>query len=558
VIHANNIVNSVNEPRVSQRLITEVADGSIWVNLVRQSHENIDVDFSASNVAVNAYAINALYKPDVTTERLPQGYRMIILFPEHRDQRLKVLDTELRGRYSDIEVINEAIAERMHRVVQDKPVQIAICWRDYVYRVSGVKGNLYLFWCQSLQVIKRDALRNERRIDKITGFPLLVNTDGHLRILAYYPLVMGQMRGDKFYFLCPAAVKPSYNIAKPLYPHDKVRLKGSSPSSSGHLQQLQTFQIENDQRREIVGDHEVKGYEHAIEQLRQSNVAMGFVDPESEVEFLVYLEQHCPWFTNEDECLAMPAGEFHDKIANARQLYYVRRQFSKQLDGPGMPTGNDSDGNSDGSVTLRSGPTQKEIEDSQVAAFLCPSGDEEPVTKMTERTIIGNLVQQRQDTINDADAQRERHSHIQRLTISDEDESSSSTDVRQQQHPPRTPVRRGVVPTGMFQRENHRGSTAATYSRVKKSPSRQPTDPRFDLLGSSRGGTDESYSVSSGESSPVLPPAKDVTTMRPPAVAPIQITGRVSAYNSADSEPSPIDATYNSNSVELHFIRENN
>ena len=100
---------------------------------------------------------------------------------------------------------------------------------------------------------------------------------------------------------------------------------------------------------------------------------MGFVDPESEVDFLVYLQNNCPWFLNEDECLAMPAGEFHDKIAAARQLYYLRRQYSKQLDGPGLlnngnnNNNNNSSSSSDGSVTLREGPTQKEIEDSQVS-----------------------------------------------------------------------------------------------------------------------------------------------------------------------------------------------
>ncbi len=73
-----------NEPRVSNRLLTEVSDGSIWVNLVRNSHDSVEVDFSASNVAVNAYAINALYKPDLTPERLPQGHRMLFLFPEQR------------------------------------------------------------------------------------------------------------------------------------------------------------------------------------------------------------------------------------------------------------------------------------------------------------------------------------------------------------------------------------------------------------------------------------------------------------------------------------------
>lgn len=254
-------------------------------------------------------------------------------------------------------------------MVHDKPVQMAICWRDFVYRISGVKGNLYLFWCQSLQVIKRESLRSERRIDKVASFPLLVNTDGRLRILAYYPLVMGQMQVERVYFLCPAAVKPSYNLSKPLYPHDKASRLGQG-SPNGRLQQLQSFQIENEQRREIVGDHEVKGYEQAIEQLRQSSVAMGFVDPESEVDFLVYLQNNCPWFLNEDECLAMPAGEFHDKIAAARQLYYLRRQYSKQLDGPGLlNNGNNNNNNSDGSVTLREGPTQKEIEDSQVRLY---------------------------------------------------------------------------------------------------------------------------------------------------------------------------------------------
>lgn len=306
----------------------------------------------------------------------------------HRDQKFKVFDTEDRGRNADIEIVNETLHQRLHRVVHDKPVQMAICWRDFVYRISGVKGNLYLFWCQSLQVIKRESLRSERRIDKVASFPLLVNTDGRLRILAYYPLVMGQMQVERVYFLCPAAVKPSYNLSKPLYPHDKASRLGQG-SPNGRLQQLQSFQIENEQRREIVGDHEIKvrpffelcqscwknsqscvdqqGYEQAIEQLRQSSVAMGFVDPESEVDFLVYLQNNCPWFLNEDECLAMPAGEFHDKIAAARQLYYLRRQFSKQLDGPGLLDNVNNNNNSDGSVTLREGPTQKEIEDSQVS-----------------------------------------------------------------------------------------------------------------------------------------------------------------------------------------------
>ena len=186
---------------------------------------------------------------------------------------------------------------------------------------------------------------------------------------------------------------------------------------------------------------------------------------------------------------------------------------------------------------------------SQVAAFLCPSGDEEPMTRMTEKAIIGNLVQQQQDAINEADAYRERQSHIQRLGIeSPPPPPLSGTGSR-------LPVRRGIVPTGMFQRESHRGSTAATYARIKKSPSRQPTDPRFDLLASSNSSLREESVSSSGESSPVLPPAKEVTTTRPPAVAPIPIPVG-SRYTSVDSEPSPVDASANSNAVELHFIRE--
>ena len=82
VIHASEIHS--DEPRVSNRLLAEVADGSVWVNLVRSGHDSIEVDFSASNVAVNAYAINALYKPDLTAERLPRGHRMLFLFPEQR------------------------------------------------------------------------------------------------------------------------------------------------------------------------------------------------------------------------------------------------------------------------------------------------------------------------------------------------------------------------------------------------------------------------------------------------------------------------------------------
>ncbi len=174
-------------PGVAQRLQGLVKDDGIWVELMQMDNVR-DVDVSPTGVASNCYEPGNTYYIEITLQ-IPPKLCLILLFPDHEKHKQKVCYTDT---YNSVPAINKVIGERMSANPQ-YAAQIAVVWGDHIYRVTGIKGHLYLHWAVQIQVVNS----GETEVGKMESLPFLLVTNKHYGIRAVYPLFPGTDENGK-------------------------------------------------------------------------------------------------------------------------------------------------------------------------------------------------------------------------------------------------------------------------------------------------------------------------------------------------------------------------
>lgn len=196
---------------VTQRLQGLVRTDQIWVEMMMKDDNVRNVDFSPQNVKLNSYDPGT----DTTIEVDVQiGHKLclILLFPGINDQTKRVVYTDDHKGKEQLKGVNVILNERMTKDPACT-AQVAICYHDYVYRITGVTGILYVLWAVNIDLLSR----GESELAKMPNLPILVNTDGYWNIKAVYGVFPGQDDGGRVtpaLFMCRDDIKWSVDITK--------------------------------------------------------------------------------------------------------------------------------------------------------------------------------------------------------------------------------------------------------------------------------------------------------------------------------------------------------
>lgn len=100
--------------------------------------------------------------------------------------------------------------------------QFSVLWGDHLFNVTGVSGNIYLWWANQISSYQRDQHTGimSKQIHKMSkGMPLLVHTDSHFKILHVFPLIVYDGRVQ---FIASNRFKYPHklNAWNPGFPHD--------------------------------------------------------------------------------------------------------------------------------------------------------------------------------------------------------------------------------------------------------------------------------------------------------------------------------------------------
>lgn len=194
---------------ISARLERAIETDTIWADMVADPHSRA-INFSDQSVRESHYDRQTFEAEVMAT--VPSNLDLAAVFPS---LTLEGGQRVIRAsRYRRLDRFNRELNARLHR--HQTAVQVAFCWADYIYRVSGVSGNLYLTWARELSIYHPD----DPEIDKVgRDLPLLVATDGHFRTVAYYPLIAGDSTFE-ILFMPAASTACSYPRDFAIYPCD--------------------------------------------------------------------------------------------------------------------------------------------------------------------------------------------------------------------------------------------------------------------------------------------------------------------------------------------------
>ena len=208
---------------VTERLEEAIRTDSVWADMLVDPQSRL-VDFDPDNVRRQRYN-REVFEPEMMS-RIPSTLELVVLFPGQQDVGKRVM----RGsQYRRLDLFNRELNRRMDRS-DPKAIQAAFCWTDYIYRVTGVQGNLYLAWAREVSIYRDDDVE----IDKVgRDLPLLVATDGHFDEQAFYPLIAGSSSFEVLFM--PAEQTHCVRASDdPIYPCDVPRPSRPAPPV-GHL-----------------------------------------------------------------------------------------------------------------------------------------------------------------------------------------------------------------------------------------------------------------------------------------------------------------------------------
>jgi hypothetical protein len=225
--------------------MTSIRDNSIWGEMLTDFNSRV-VNFSDESIACGCYSDDTTFEPEMLPS-VPRGWQIIVLFPWQTDDR-KVLFSD---QYSTLSDFNIELNARLHRE-SSAPQQVVVCWTDYIYKIQGVTGSLYVAWAREISIYKD----RDNEIDKMRrDIPLLVNTDGEYGQKAFYPLMSG-LSSDEVRFLSPDRVRFTQAVTTKLYPCDRRPAKPHSEL----LKKLDADEIRVRRERVTIPAHEVCDY----------------------------------------------------------------------------------------------------------------------------------------------------------------------------------------------------------------------------------------------------------------------------------------------------------
>lgn len=226
---------------VSPRLINSINTNAIWVDMLADCNVRT-LDFTEKNVQGRSYG-GQRFEPEMIPS-IPKGLRIIFLFPSlASNDAERIMYSE---SYKTLEALNRELNRRMDR--NPSRIQVAVCWTDYVYKVSGVNGNLYLSWARELSIEKM----GDPEIDKVGyDLPLLVHTNRHFEQCAFYPLIGGTSSFEVL-FIRPEDVVFSMPSGFTLYPCDTMRPPSPKPS----IQKLSEYDVRVRRERVMLPESE--------------------------------------------------------------------------------------------------------------------------------------------------------------------------------------------------------------------------------------------------------------------------------------------------------------
>lgn len=237
---------------VSERILKAIANDKIWVDIVREPEQTRAVDFEDVG---RAYAPNTVFEGD-SMRSMPPNTHIVVLFPNHQQQKKKVLDS---ASYRTLTDFNEEINKRLHR--NPNETQMYVCWADFVYIVKGIRGNVYVFWFPVLSIYTN----GDPEIQKTpgdTGF--LVSTDGHFGQGLIYPLFVPKHNQD-IYMINPGMFRFLHPMGMPLFPCDTPAEK-VVPST---VVSLSDYDVKTRRERAQLPDHERIDFRHHVEMYRK-------------------------------------------------------------------------------------------------------------------------------------------------------------------------------------------------------------------------------------------------------------------------------------------------
>ncbi len=167
---------------VSQRLITSVDRGQMWVEMLTGTNVRVvDVACAASDT----YDLMTQFEAELLCS-IPKNISLVFLFQRSE----AVLHTRSYGSLDALNKrVNEIIGLQHSTAWRQNESQLTVCWMDHMYRVHGLRygtrDKVYLVWASQISIYRR----GESEVQKTGDMPLIVCTDGHFGITAVYPLV---------------------------------------------------------------------------------------------------------------------------------------------------------------------------------------------------------------------------------------------------------------------------------------------------------------------------------------------------------------------------------
>jgi hypothetical protein len=235
-------------PSVSAHVLDEIKSGAIWLRIPYSASEMCNVQFQ--NAETRVYDKQFFFTVTLASH-VARGIQVVLLFPHTRF----VLDL---SKQRSVVKINELIKEHLGK--DPTLPQMVLCLGDLLFKVTGVKGHLYLLWAETLEFV------SGRLPTRWYQTPLLASTDGHFKTRGIFPM-FGQHKMHSF--IQPVSCKfviPSRYVVWSLdtrpspgpVPHEAV----TSATVASHAQ------------RDMIPDHELPKYQtkpSAVESHRETS-----------------------------------------------------------------------------------------------------------------------------------------------------------------------------------------------------------------------------------------------------------------------------------------------
>ena len=214
---------------ITQRLLDVVVKKptDIWALAVTDNN-CVKVNFAPTSARQCQFASDLVFEIE-SMPKIAQNSGFFLLF-----QRTRIIKgtAECGNKTSKLTTqIQQNIGPYLDPVTK-KPTgttQFTVLWGDHIFNVSGVSGNLYLWWANVISMYQRDkhtGLMNAQISKFGDGLPLLIHTDGHFKVLHVCFLIVHQ---KNVRFVAPEQFKNPQQLDQwtPVFMHDTRRTSDS-------------------------------------------------------------------------------------------------------------------------------------------------------------------------------------------------------------------------------------------------------------------------------------------------------------------------------------------